>query len=248
MYQPIYFCNPPRKYNCQIDYFLQKCIFCLSSYLALYSVILKTEAGTGKRSTSSPQALLRFLRGGILVLHSRHTFHLGGAPSAGSPREWESTHIPLPPVWSSLCWAAFPSVVWFREVGVLLLQKTMFARCFQFSLFPLDNVQVEKVGNNNLLPDFSSNYWQKGFDVTLILGRNEEHLNYIKKGTTYFGNNKDLVQRLIIDVRVTELIVAWVMKLIVTFDKIRDTILRRKIQLRTCAFIQKCKCYFKSYL
>ena len=60
------------------------------------------------------------------------------------------------------------------------------------------------------LPNFSCNYPKKGIwnDVTLVLGRKDKYLNYIQKGKTYLGGEQ-LVSRLVIDVRVTSLIVAF---------------------------------------
>lgn len=40
------------------------------------------------------------------------------------------------------------------------------------------------------------------YDV-IILGKNDEHLNFIKKGKTYLDDNEWLVQGLIIDVSMT---------------------------------------------
>lgn len=84
--------------------------------------------------------------------------------------------------------------------------------------------------------DFSCNYYKKVilYNVILVLGSKGEYMNYVKKGKTYLGDNEELVQGLIINMRVTALIVAWVTGLMVAFDRIKDTALRRKIQLRTC--------------
>lgn len=72
------------------------------------------------------------------------------------------------------------------------------------------------------------------YNVILVLGSKGEYMNYIKKGKTYLGDNEKLVRELIINMRVTALIVAWVTGLMVAFDRIKDTMLRKKIQLRTC--------------
>lgn len=46
IYQLMYFCNSPRQDDCQTDFFLQKYLLCLISYLALYSLLLETRPGT----------------------------------------------------------------------------------------------------------------------------------------------------------------------------------------------------------
>lgn len=48
MYQPISFRNPPRKDDCQTDYFLQKMPSLSDLFLKLHSLFLKMDPGTGK--------------------------------------------------------------------------------------------------------------------------------------------------------------------------------------------------------
>ena len=161
MYQPMYFCNPPRKDDCQTDYFLQNCLLCLISYLALYSLLLRTEPGSGnpqhQQPTSPVDVLLRRDFGLALTAHSspwRSAFYQLSLRIRGYP----PFHFHLSAFLILIIFGSFSIYCVVRGVDVLLLWKITFALCFQFSLLPLGNVQVEKGGMTIDSPDLSCNY------------------------------------------------------------------------------------------
>lgn len=130
LYQPMYFCNLPRKDDYQTDYFLQKYLLCLISYLALYFLLLETEPGTETFLALAAHKCCwclcwREIFGLALQAHSspwRSTLCQLSLSTQGCPPP-TSTGTP---VCSSLVLTAFPPVVWFRGFGVSLSWKITF--------------------------------------------------------------------------------------------------------------------------
>lgn len=121
VHQPMYSYNLPIKDVYQTDNFLQKFLLSLISYLAVYSLLPKTDQAQGNWASTTHKPC-GCLQGGIFGLALRHALHLGEVPPV-TPLSLRIL-LPLPPIQLHELhhWGSFPPLMWLTVSDVFVME------------------------------------------------------------------------------------------------------------------------------